>query len=183
MKNGGMASVARRIEELEMKIAICQERYSHLDNILRVLVINCMIAVSGNNRKECGKIRQIAETRLSNTRCTRDDVNRNSGRRTKYHKAKSISDPYFALYGTTGIMRTMEIMNEETCASCPRLPITLAHQVLNILSVAEFLRGEEHRRSLFRFMWHNWDYEDESLIAGSFRIFSSLLQTHDENQY
>ncbi|KRY94568.1 hypothetical protein T4B_9390 [Trichinella pseudospiralis] len=34
---------------LEMKIAICQEGYFYLDKILRVFVINCIIAVSGRN--------------------------------------------------------------------------------------------------------------------------------------
>ncbi|KRX99187.1 hypothetical protein T4E_355 [Trichinella pseudospiralis] len=127
---------------LEMKIAICQEGYFYLDKILR---------------KQDFGVRDVLLTVLIQI--------------PMYYPANGISEPYFNLYGTTGITRLMEITNPETSGSFHRPATAFAEQVLNILSVAMVLLDEERRCPIPHFIWHFWDYAEEPFLAGCFRIF------------
>ncbi|KRY70418.1 hypothetical protein T4A_11182 [Trichinella pseudospiralis] len=107
-------------------------------------------------------IHQLTEAGLWSTGCAFDGVNTNSGPETVWKSSHIInSEPYFNLYGTTGITRMMEITNPETSGSFHRPATAFAEQVLNILSVAMVLLDEERRCPIPHFIWHFWDYAEE----------------------
>ncbi|KRZ65172.1 hypothetical protein T10_5365 [Trichinella papuae] len=107
-------------------------------------------------------IHQLTEAGLWSTRCAFDGVNTNSGQETVWKLSHIInSEPYFNLYGTTGITRMMEITNPETSGNFHRPATAFAEQVLNILSVAMVLLDEERRCPIPHFIWHFWDYAEE----------------------
>ncbi|KRZ00945.1 hypothetical protein T11_10622 [Trichinella zimbabwensis] len=184
MEDSTMTAELRKLHtlhtQLEMKIAICQKRYSHLDKILRKhdsgigdVLLTVLIEIV--DEEPCGSRRILLIGFVE------EMLNILNAAEPRYVMANSISDPSFGIFGIIGITRMTEITNEETCAGCRRLEITFVEQVLNILNAAEIVYGEYHQRSLLLYIWHYWNHTDEPLRARCFSIFQSLLHAHGKN--
>ncbi|KRY81302.1 hypothetical protein T4D_16896 [Trichinella pseudospiralis] len=98
-------------------------------------------------------IHQLTEAGLWSTGCAFDGVNTNSGPETPmYYPANGISEPYFNLYGTTGITRMMEITNPETSGSFHRPATAFAEQKTKakavILSCSDLGQFSKHYQTV-----------------------------------
>ncbi|KRZ04387.1 hypothetical protein T11_3470 [Trichinella zimbabwensis] len=171
MEDSTMTEELRKLHtlhtQLEMKIAICQKRYSHLDKILRkhdsrIRDVLLTVLIEIVDEEPCGSrrilligfVEQVLNI-LNAADIMYGEYHQRSLLRYIWHywnhtddgnnerrnvcRANTISDPSFGIFGIIGITRMTEITNEETCAGCRRLQITFVEQVLNILNAAEIV--------------------------------------------